>query len=115
MGLPKRGEAAAGRRHQRCLVLGPYRDAVDARHTLARAQTLGFRARVKETDLATGEPTEYWVHVPPRRSRQEARKVLRDLQRRSIDSFIITSDELKWHLARFIPQPGVGRGAGRTG
>jgi cell division septation protein DedD len=92
--LPKRGEAAAGRRHQRCLVLGPYAEAVDARHALARSQTLGLRARVKQTELATGEPTEYWVHVPPRRSRQEARRVLRDLQRRSIDSFIITSDEL---------------------
>ena len=92
--LPKKGEAAAGRRHQRCFVLGPYAEDVDARHALARAQSLGLRARVKTTELATGKPKEYWVHVPPRRSRQEARKILRDLQRRSIDSFIITSGEL---------------------
>ncbi len=92
--LPKSGSASSARRHQRCFVLGPYNEEVDARHALARAQSLGLRARVKVTDLSTGEPAEYWVHVPPRRSRQAAKKVLKDLQRRAIDSFIITTGEL---------------------
>lgn len=91
--LPKaRTVAVAGR--QRCYLLGPYADEIDARHAGARAQALGLKGRTIFTDIPSGEPEEYWVYIPPRPSREAAVRVLKEMQTRGFDSFVITRGEL---------------------
>jgi len=77
-----------------CYVAGPYGDELDARHLLARAEALGLDGRINRVEVATEEPSEYWVHVPPRSSRAEAMRILKELQQRKIDSYIITQGDL---------------------
>lgn len=86
--------AANGERAPLCYMAGPYADELDARHLLARAAALSFSGRINTVEIATGEPAEYWVLVPPRASRAEAMRVLRELQQRSYDSYIVTQGEL---------------------
>ena len=79
---------------QRCFLLGPYQDIVDANYARARAEALGVAGSTQTTQLPTQEAKEFWVFVPPRASREEARKVLRELQQRKVDSYIINAGEL---------------------
>ncbi|WP_419812531.1 hypothetical protein [Bacterioplanoides sp.] len=81
-------------RQARCYVAGPYNDELDARHLLARAQALALAGSINAVDISTDEPSEYWVHVPPRATRGEALKTLRELQQRNVDSYIITQGDL---------------------
>jgi hypothetical protein len=94
--LPKakdiRSQETRSNRH--CFVLGPYKDELSARHAKARAAALGMNGRTSRTELPGGEPREFWVHVPPRASRDAAMRILKELQRRGIDSYIITKGEL---------------------
>jgi len=84
----------ASHRAPMCYVAGPYPDELDARHLLARAEALALDGQINAVDIATDEPSEYWVHVPPRATRAEALRVLRELQKRKVDSYIITQGEL---------------------
>ena len=77
-----------------CYVAGPYADEIDERHLMARAEALGLDGIIKAVDIATDKPSEYWVHVPPRATRSEALRILKELQKRKIDSYIITQGEL---------------------
>lgn len=81
-------------RQARCYVAGPYADELDARHLLARAQALALAGKINSVDISTDEPSEYWVHVPPRATRAAALKTLRELQQRKVDSYIITQGDL---------------------
>ncbi|WP_369855626.1 hypothetical protein [Candidatus Thalassolituus haligoni] len=94
--LPKAKDSQSrmSKGNKRCFVLGPYQDELDARHARARAEALGMAGRTTKTELPGGEPREFWVHVPPRASRDAAIRVLKELQRRGIDSYIITKGEL---------------------
>lgn len=87
-------KTATGERQPLCYVAGPYADELDARHLLARAAALSLSGRINTVEIATGEPAEYWVLVPPRASRAEAMRVLRELQQRSYDSYIVTQGDL---------------------
>ena len=49
---------------------------------------------IKTLEVTTDNPAEYWVHVPPRSGREEALRTLKELQRRNIDSYIITQGDL---------------------
>lgn len=77
-----------------CQVAGPFMDSQTLEDAKARATAVGLLSRVKRIQALSAEPSEYWVHVPPRASRQQARKVLHELQSRRIDSYIITQGEL---------------------
>jgi len=77
-----------------CYVAGPYADDLDARHLLARVSALSLHGRINIVDIASGEPSEYWVHVPPRATREEALRTLKELQKRKFDSYIITQGDL---------------------
>jgi len=93
--VPVAAKARAGsHRAPMCYVAGPYPDELDARHLLARAEALALDGQINAVDIATDEPSEYWVHVPPRATRAEALRVLRELQKRKVDSYIITQGEL---------------------
>lgn len=77
-----------------CYVAGPFAEELDARHLLARSSALGFSGTISYLDVAGDQPMEYWVYVPPRASREESMRVLRELQTRKIDSYIITQGDL---------------------
>lgn len=77
-----------------CYAIGPYQDDFNASHVLARATALGLTGKLQSVTAEDQEPSQYWVHVPPRASRQEAMKTLRELQGRKVDSYIITQGEL---------------------
>lgn len=81
-------------RDRMCYVAGPYKDELDSKHLLARATALGLDGQINAVDIASGKPSEYWVHVPPRATRSEALRILKELQKRKIDSYIITQGEL---------------------
>lgn len=78
-----------------CYVAGPFADRIDGRHLQARATALGFNASLNEVTVKSDTPTEYWVYVPPRPSREQALSTLRELQKRNFDSYIITQGDLR--------------------
>lgn len=77
-----------------CYVGGPYADELDARHLLARVSAVGLTGHIKTVEVSSDKPADYWVHVPPRSSREEALRVLKELQKRKFDSYIITQGDL---------------------
>lgn len=84
----KTSKAAANR----CYSVGPLADRIDAKHLKVRAEALGFRSELR--GLTTGTSIEHWVHIPPQANRQQSLQLLRELQGRGFDSYIITQGEL---------------------
>lgn len=75
-----------------CEMLGPLPDEQAARNLRDRLQADGAAAGAYR--MAVPTRTDYWVHVGPLPTRREALELLRELQQRQIDSFIITEGEL---------------------
>ena len=79
-------------REQRCYSVGPFKDESDAKFLGIRAAALGFESAMRS--LATGGSIEHWVHIPPLANRQQSLQLLRELQGRGVDSYIITQGDL---------------------
>lgn len=77
---------------QRCYSVGPFKDENDAKFLGIRAKALGFESQMRS--LATGGSIEHWVHIPPLANRQQSLQLLRELQGRGVDSYIITQGDL---------------------
>lgn len=77
---------------QRCYSVGPFKDESDAKFLGIRAEALGFNSQMRS--LATGGSIEHWVHIPPLANRQQSLQLLRELQGRGVDSYIITQGDL---------------------
>lgn len=77
---------------ERCYSVGPFKDEDDAKFLGIRAEALGFNSEMRS--LATGGSIEHWVHIPPLLNRQQSLQLLRELQGRGVDSYIITQGEL---------------------
>lgn len=77
---------------QRCYSVGPFKDENDAKFLGIRAEALGFSSEMRS--LETGASIENWVHIPPLSNRQQSLQLLRELQGRGIDSYIITQGDL---------------------
>jgi hypothetical protein len=77
---------------RRCYSAGPLADRIDAKHLKVRAEALGFSAQLR--GLTTAKSIEHWVHIPPQSNRQQSLRLLRELQGRGIDSYIITQGDL---------------------
>ncbi|MBL4882752.1 MAG: SPOR domain-containing protein [Oleispira sp.] len=77
---------------QRCYSVGPFKDVSDAKFLGIRAEALGFSSQMRS--LATGGSIEHWVHIPPLANRQQSLQLLRELQGRGVDSYIITQGDL---------------------
>jgi hypothetical protein len=85
-------KAKSSRVASRCYSVGPLADRIDAKHLKVRAEALGFNSELR--GLATGTSIEHWVHIPPQANRQQSLRLLRELQGRGIDSYIITQGDL---------------------
>lgn len=77
---------------QTCGRLGPFAEQVSARQVQNRLADLDIAARVDSEEVVVRE--DYWVHIPPRDSEAAALAMLRELQKRDIDSFLITDGDL---------------------
>jgi hypothetical protein len=83
---------ASSRKDERCYSVGPFQDESDAKFLAIRAEALGFSSNMRS--LTTGGEVESWVHIPPLANRIQAMQLLRELQSRGIDSYIVTQGEL---------------------
>lgn len=77
---------------KRCYSAGPFKDESDAKFLAIRADALGFSSEMRS--LATGSEVENWVHIPPLANRLQALQLLREIQGRGVDSYVITQGEL---------------------
>ena len=75
-----------------CWQIGPFNEEVSARQVVGRLAEVGIVLRLQAIDLAAG--SDYWVYLPPEGSRNTAIKLLRELQAKKIDSFLITKGDL---------------------
>jgi len=75
-----------------CSMIGPFKEKVSARQIKDRLKALDID--VVTYQLKLPEKPDYWVHLGPMRSRREALDMLRELQAKKVDSFLITEGEL---------------------
>lgn len=75
-----------------CHMIGPLKELVSARQVKERLRALDISVQIYGIKVP-GKP-DYWVHLGPMRSRKEALDLLRELQNKKIDSFLITEGEL---------------------
>jgi len=76
-----------------CWMVGPLVEQVTTKQVLDRVGALDIVADVVSVEVP--EEPDYWVHIAPMQSRKEAIKMLRRLQARKIDSFLIGEGELE--------------------
>ena len=75
-----------------CWLIGPFQEEISAKQVISRLAALDIALHLQTLDIP-GKP-DYWVHLPPQLSRKAAVKLLRELQAKKIDSFLITEGEL---------------------
>lgn len=86
-------EVVAVEPDRRCLYLGAF-VGDDQRQTYSqRLQALAIQAQPIELEVKSG--MDYWVHIKPYPTRDQALVRLRELQSRQIDSFIIPQGALR--------------------
>jgi hypothetical protein len=75
-----------------CWAVGPYQVELDAQNVYARMLAVDIPASVDRQLVVVKE--EFWVYLPPLSNKKQAIRKLKELQKREIDSFIITEGEL---------------------
>lgn len=76
-----------------CWQIGPFRDELSGKLVVSRLAALDINLQLQSLEVA--EKPDYWVHIPPQVSRKEAIKLLKELQIKKVDSFLITEGELE--------------------
>lgn len=75
-----------------CWQIGPFKEEVSGKQVVSRLAALDINLKLESIEIP--DNPDYWVHIPPQVSRREAIKLLRELQAKKIDSFLITEGEL---------------------
>lgn len=75
-----------------CHMIGPFKERISANQVRERLRALDIT--VNSYQVSVPDQPDYWVHLGPMRSRKEALDLLRELQAKNIDSFLITEGEL---------------------
>lgn len=78
-----------------CYKLGPFDSEKWFSQVEGRVAALDLEHDQIIETVASDKPVEFWVHVPARKSRVEAEKVLAELKRRRVDSFLIGKGDLE--------------------
>jgi cell division septation protein DedD len=73
-------------------MIGPFNELISANQVRARLKALDITVNTYQVSIP--DKPDYWVHLGPMRSRKEALDLLRELQAKNIDSFLITEGEL---------------------
>jgi hypothetical protein len=84
-------ESAPARRQQLCPVVGPWDGVAGAEQALSTLRTAGYRGQIRAVEVQKERLS--WVYLPAYPSRDEALRVLRELQARGVDSFIVGQGE----------------------
>lgn len=94
---------------QLCWAVGPYPVELDAKHLYARMLAMDMQAKVSTRSEIIKK--EFWVYLEPLANRKQAIRKLKELQKRKVDSFIITEGELEngISLGLFTKQESVDR------
>ena len=79
--------------NEMCWMLGPFEESELADNIQTRLKATGVELAVQK--ISTPVAPDYWVYAVPLSSRQAAVELLRNLQRRNVDSFIIAEGELE--------------------
>ena len=92
-----------------CWAIGPYPVELDAKHLYARMLAMDMSAKVEAQSVVIKE--EFWAYIPPLANRKQAMRKLKELQKRQVDSFVITEGELEngISLGLFAKQESVDR------
>ena len=75
-----------------CWAVGPYLIEVDAKNMHARLLALDISARLENKAVVVKK--EFWVYLEPLANKKMALRKLKELQKRGVDSFVITEGEL---------------------
>lgn len=75
-----------------CTMIGPYSQLLQAEYAMERLIALGAIAHITLVEIKEGE--SYWVYLKPEVSEKEALRRLYELQKKNIESHIITKGEL---------------------
>jgi hypothetical protein len=76
-----------------CWQIGPFKEEISGKQVISRLAALDISLQLQRIEIP-GQP-DYWVHIPPQVTRKAAIKLLRELQAKKIDSFLITEGELE--------------------
>lgn len=83
---------AADKSTELCTMVGPYAQLLHAEYLVEKLAALGVAAQITNVGIKDGEA--YWVYLPPEMSEKEALRRLYELQKKNIESYIITKGEL---------------------
>lgn len=75
-----------------CTMLGPYEQLLQAEYAIERLNALGINAHIVPIEIQEGE--SFWVYLKPEMSEKEAVRRLYELQKKNIESHVITTGEL---------------------
>lgn len=75
-----------------CTMIGPYGQLLQAEYAVESLAALGAAAHITPVEIKEGE--SYWVYLKPEMSEKEALRRLYELQKKNIESHIITKGEL---------------------
>jgi len=76
-----------------CALVGPFLEIISARQTKGRLDGMGLVSR--PVMIVKQLPVINWVYVPPRASKKDALAMLRNMQDKNIDSFLIADGEFE--------------------
>ena len=75
-----------------CTMIGPFGQLLHAEYMVEKLAALGVNAQITNVAIKNGDA--YWVYLPPEMSEKEALRRLYELQKKNIESYIITKGEL---------------------
>lgn len=75
-----------------CTMIGPYEQLLQAEYAVERMNALGVVAHITPVEIQEGE--SFWVYLKPEKSEKEAVRRLYELQKKNIESHVITKGEL---------------------
>ena len=76
-----------------CVSVGPYEDEAVGRAMVKNLAVEGVASELDRLELS--KEMQYWVVLPPSATRKDAMQLLRNLQAKKIDSYLISSGELR--------------------
>lgn len=86
------GLEGAGKENELCTMVGPYGQLLHAEYLVERLAALGIKSQITPVEIKEGDA--YWVYLPPEMSEKEALRRLYELQKKNIESYIVTKGEL---------------------
>ena len=75
-----------------CHMIGPFKEKISAHQVQDRLRALDITVNTYQVNIP--DKPDYWVYLGPMRSRKEALDVLRELQGKKVDSFLIADGDL---------------------